>query len=370
MAGLYVHIPFCLQKCNYCDFYSEDDKNYLVNDYIEAIIKESKNYKTQFNPSFETLYIGGGTPTSLSEKSLDYLFSSIFSVCPKAGFKEISIEANPETMNEKKAKVLALNTTRVSIGAQSFNDAFLKLLNRIHDADAIKKAVTLLKEQEINNINIDIMFGIPGQTKQDVLDDLKKAVDLNPQHISFYLLTPYKNTFFFEKYRDSLPADEIIEEMYLSGIEMLRENGFIQYEISNFSKPGKQCLHNLNYWNIGEYKGIGASASSYYNNKRYTNVNSIIDYIDKMKKDKSTITFEEEYTENKKLKDYIIQKLRTTEGINYNFFKGKFKFNFKQKYSNIIDNLCKTGYLQETKDGIFLTAKGLLVSNRILIEFI
>ncbi len=370
MTGLYVHIPFCLQKCNYCDFYSEDDKNYLVNDYIEAIIKELKNYKKQFNPLFETLYIGGGTPTSVSEKYLDYIFSGIFSIYPKSKFKEITIEANPETINEKKAKVIALNTTRVSIGAQSFNNEFLKLLNRIHNAEAIKNAINFLKDWQVKNINLDIMFGMPGQTNKDVLDDLKKAIDLEPQHISFYILTPYKNTFFYEKYIYKLPSDEIIEEMYLSGIELLQKHGFSQYEISNFCKPQNQCIHNLNYWNTGEYIGIGASASSCYNNKRYANIKSIEIYIEKIKKNENPFDFTEEYTDDKKLKDYIIQKLRTVEGINYNIFKKKFNFDFKQKYSNIIDNLSKTGYLQQTKDSISLTAKGFLVSNRIITEFI
>lgn len=370
MTGLYVHLPFCLQKCNYCDFYSEDDKNYLTGDYIEALIKELRRYKSQFNPLFRTLYIGGGTPTSLSEKFLDYFFSSVFSVYPKADFKEITIEANPETINKKKARVLLLNTTRVSIGAQSFNDDFLRLLGRIHNAESIKKAVALLQQYEIKNINIDIMAGIPGQTQQDVLDDVKKASDLKPQHISFYILTSYKDTEFANKYRDKMPEDSLVEEMYLSGVEMLQKNGFIQYEISNFSKPQKECIHNLSYWNIDEYIGIGASAASYYNNKRYTNVKSIAGYIEKMKKNETAVDFEEEYTEDKKLKDYIIQKLRTTEGINYSIFRDKFKFDFKEKYSNIINKLRKTVYLHETEDGLALNPKGFLVSNKILQEFV
>lgn len=370
MTGLYFHIPFCIQKCNYCDFYSEDDKNYLINDYVESLIKELKNYKSLFNPIFNTLYIGGGTPAFLTEKFLDYIFSAIFSFYSKSNFKEITIESNPETINEKKAKVLSLNATRVSVGAQSFNDKFLKLLNRVHDAESIKKAIALLKQYEIKNINIDIMMGIPGQTKQDVLDDINKVSDLAPQHISFYVLTLYRDTEFAKKYNDKMPDDSLIQEMYLSGVEMLKKNGFIQYEISNFSKPDKECIHNLNYWDIGEYIGIGASASSYYNNKRYTNISSITGYIEKIKKSEIPIDFEEEYTEDKKLKDYIIQKLRTVKGINYEVFKKKFNFDFKQKYSNIIDKLKKTVYLVETQENIALTPDGFLVSNKILQEFI
>lgn len=370
MTGLYVHIPFCLQKCNYCDFYSEDDRNYLINDYIEALIKELKKYKSDFNPCFDTLYIGGGTPTSLSEKFLDYIFSGIFSIYPKTGFKEITIEANPETINEKKAKVISLNVTRVSVGAQSFNNNFLKLLNRIHNADSVKRAIVILRQHEIKNINIDILMGIPGQTQQDVFDDIRKAVDLTVQHISFYILTVYNGTEFANKYRNKMPDDSLIEEMYLGGVDMLQKNGFIQYEISNFSIPGKICIHNQNYWNLGEYTGIGASASSFFNNKRYTNIKSIESYIEKIKKNEIPVCFEEELTEDKQLKDYIIMKLRTVAGINIKEFEEKFKFNFIEKYSNIIDKLIKDGYMKETKDTFVLSPKGFLVSNKILQEFI
>ncbi|MBP7791892.1 MAG: radical SAM family heme chaperone HemW [Candidatus Goldbacteria bacterium] len=369
MSGIYVHIPFCLQKCNYCDFYSEDDKNYLINDYFEAIIMELKNYKSKFTKLFDTLYIGGGTPTSVSEKFLDYVFSGIFSIYPKKNFKEITIEANPETINEKKAKVISLNATRVSIGAQSFNDDFLKLLNRIHNSETIKKAVSFLRQCEINNVNIDVMLGIPGQTKQDVYYDICRAVDLKPQHVSFYILTPYDGTEFKKKYGNKMPDDSLIEEMYLSGAALLQKNGFMQYEISNFSIPGKECIHNLNYWNIGEYTGIGASASSCFNGKRYTNVKSIEGYVEKIRKNESPADFEEKYTEDKKIKDYIMLKLRTTEGIKYGSFIEKFGFDFRGKYSNIIDKFRKTVYVIETKDGLSLTPKGFLVSNRILQEF-
>jgi oxygen-independent coproporphyrinogen-3 oxidase len=370
MPGLYVHIPFCLQKCNYCDFYSEDDKNYLICDYLEAIIKELKKYKSLYNPFFETLYIGGGTPTSLSEKFLDYMFSGIFTMFPKTNFKEITIEVNPETINEKKAKVLSLNVTRVSIGGQSFNDNFLKLLNRVHNADSIKRSVFLLSNYGISNINLDIMLGIPGQTLQDVCDDLKKAIDLNPQHISFYILTAYSGTEFADKYGSNLPDDIEIEEMYLNGSKILEQNGFYQYEISNFSKLKKECIHNLNYWNLGEYLGIGASASSFLNNKRFTNIKSIEGYIEKIKKDESPIIYEEQYSTDKYLKDYIILKFRTVAGINLKEFEEKFKFNFREKYSNIIDRLLKDGYITQTQEALALTKKGFLVSNRILQEFI
>ncbi|MCX7698757.1 MAG: radical SAM family heme chaperone HemW [Candidatus Goldbacteria bacterium] len=370
MLGLYVHVPFCFQKCNYCDFYSEDDKNYLINDYIEALIKELKKYKSEFNFCFDTLYIGGGTPTSLSEKFLDYIFSGIFSIYPRTSFKEITIEVNPDTINEKKAKVLSLNVTRVSVGAQSFNDNFLKLLNRIHDSESVKRAVEILSEWGIENINLDIMIGIPGQGLNDVFIDIKKAIELKPQHISFYILTPYPETQFLEKYSKNLPNDDLIEKMYLGGVDLLQKNGFMQYEISNFSIPGKECIHNLNYWNLGEYIGIGASASSFFNNKRYTNIKSIEGYIEMIRKNKTPIYFEEEITADKRLKEYIILKLRTTTGIKLEEFYDKFKFNFVEKYSNIIDKLTRDGYMRKTIDKISLTTKGFLVSNKILQQFI
>jgi oxygen-independent coproporphyrinogen-3 oxidase len=367
MSGLYVHIPFCIQKCDYCDFYSEDDKNYLIQDYLQAVIKELQKYKYQYNPVFDTLYIGGGTPTSISEKFLDFLFSSIFSIYPKSCFKEITIEINPETLTEKKTKVISLNVTRASVGAQSFNDDLLKILNRVHNSETIKKAIGLLRQYDINNINIDIMFGIPQQKPDDALNDLKQTIDLKPSHISYYMLTLYKNT---KMYGYKLPDDKLIEDMYLKGVDFLNKNGFIQYEISNFCQKGKECIHNLNYWNIGQYIGVGASASSYYNNERYTNIKSIAGYINKINKDEKVIDFVEKYTEDKKLKDYIILKLRTTKGILYDDFKEKFKFDFKEKYSNIIDKLVKAGLSKEEKNSFSLTERGFIVSNKILQEFI
>jgi len=280
-TGLYVHVPFCLQKCPYCDFSSFDDNIYYADDYINALSAELEYYKKNYNPVYETLFIGGGTPPRPSEKQLDYLFASVYRCAERKNLKEITIEANPETLTGKKARVLKINADRVSMGAQSFNNKFLKELGRVHDSAAVLKAADILKQNGIDNFNIDLMFGIPGQAVTDVIYDIKAAVKLNPSHISFYMLTLYENTPYAESAKP--PQDSILAQMYEKGVEALEAEGYRQYEISNFAKPGKKCLHNLNYWGMGHYIGIGTSASSYFDGKRYTNIKDVAEYIKRMK---------------------------------------------------------------------------------------
>jgi oxygen-independent coproporphyrinogen III oxidase len=371
MSGLYIHIPFCIQKCPYCDFYSCDDRIYLSDDYLDCLNRELRLNKDKYNPAYDTLFIGGGTPSSLTEKQLDLLFSGIYGMASKSYFKEITIEANPETITEKKAKVIAPNVTRVSMGAQSFNDVFLKALGRIHDSNTVFKAIKLLRQQGVENINLDLMYGLPGQKAQDVFEDIKKAVSAGIEHISFYMLTVYEKTVFAEKYKNGsgLPGDDEIEEMYLKGVELLGSNGFIQYEISNFAKPGRECRHNLMYWNLGKYTGIGASASSFSGHRRYTNVKSTEEYIKNIKQGKDPADFSEEYTKDIELKEFIMLKLRTSEGLDYMEFKERFDFDFAQKYSNIIDKFRAAALMQDAASGIRLSARGFLLSNNIIKEF-
>ena len=371
MPGLYIHIPFCIQKCPYCDFYSCDDRMYLSDDYLGCVTRELRLNKDKYNLDYDTLFTGGGTPSSMTEKQLDLLFSGIYGIIPRNKFSEITIEANPETINEKKARVLAANVTRASMGAQSFNDKLLNALGRIHDSKTIFKAIKLLQEQGIKNINLDLMYGLPGQKVPDALEDIKKAAGAGVEHISFYMLTIYGDTPFAEKYKGGagLPGDDEIEEMYLKGVELLEAGGFKQYEISNFAKPGMECRHNLNYWNLGKYMGIGAAASSFSGNRRYTNIKSMEGYIKRIKQGSDPADISEEFTRDNELKEFIMLKLRTTAGLDFGEFKERFNFDFKQKYSNIIDKFRPTGLIQGTASGIRLSGKGFLVSNNIINEF-
>ena len=371
-TGLYVHIPFCVQKCGYCDFYSCDDKFYLIDDYTEAVIKELKYYKNKYEIEFSTLFIGGGTPTVLAEKQLDALFTGIYSLYPKKNFKEITIEANPETITEKTAKVLAANVNRVSMGAQSFDDNILKTLGRVHNAEKIKEAFAVLRENNISNINLDLMYGIPGQNVSMVISDIEEASSMGAEHISFYMFTPYPDTpagKLIESGGLKMPPDEDITDIFITGAGFLEGNDYMQYEIANFCKPGRECVHNLNYWDCGKYIGIGAAAASYFDGLRYVNLKNIEDYIKQLKKNDDPAKTSEKITPDMELKEFIMLKLRTVQGINKADFRERFGYDFDGRFGKIIERPLKGGLLTDSADAIALTRKGMMVSNTVIALF-
>lgn len=372
MPGLYIHIPFCVKKCPYCDFSSYDDILYLADDYIDCVLKELKYYKNNFEIEYDTLFIGGGTPTVLTDKQLDSLFTGIYSMVERKKLKEISIEINPESITDKKAKVLEANVNRVSMGCQSFHDKFLEKLCRIHSAEAIYRAYDILRKNNIKNINFDLMYGIEGQSTADVLHNIAEIIKLKPEHVSYYMLTVYNHTEFGRLSQSgemTLPHDDVIEHMYERGASVLEEAGYKQYEISNFAMPGKQCRHNLNYWKPGEYTGIGSSASSYFKQARYSNAEIPAEYMKKIKAGQDPAVFTEKIDEEKKKKDYIMMRLRTTDGLDYSEFKAIFKFDFQAKYSNIIGKLTAEGLARGINTALILTRKGFLISNEIIKQF-
>ncbi len=372
MPGLYVHIPFCIKKCPYCDFSSFDDILYLADDYIECVLRELRHYKNNFGIEFDTLFIGGGTPTVLTEKQMDSLFTGIYSIIDRKKLREITMEVNPETVTEKKARILEANAGRVSMGCQSFHDKFLEKLCRIHSAESIYKAYDILRKHNIKNINFDLMYGIEGQSTADVLHNIGEIVKLKPEHVSFYMLTVYSHTEFgrlSERGEMELPHDEVIGHMYERGAQALEAAGYAQYEISNFALPGKQCKHNLNYWKPGEYIGIGSSAASYFKQSRFSNVESPADYIKKIKAGEDPAGFTEKIDDEKKKKDYIMMRLRTKDGLDYAGFKSIFEFDFPAKYSNMIGKLKAEGLAENIDTALSLTRKGFLLSNEIIKQF-
>jgi oxygen-independent coproporphyrinogen-3 oxidase len=372
MPGLYIHLPFCIKKCPYCDFASFDDIAYLADDYIEAVISELGAEAGKVKGPFETLFIGGGTPTMLNEKQLDRLFSAVYAICPRKNFREITVEANPETVTEKKAKILRANATRVSMGCQSFDDGELKKLCRIHDRKAIDRAFSILIGEGIGNINIDLIYGLEGQSAESAIYSVREAIKLNPAHISFYMMTLYGHTVFgemSEKGELSLPEDAEIEKMYMEGCAALESSGYIQYEISNFSKKNMECLHNLNYWRQGEYLGVGSAAASYIDSIRKVNTLSPGAYIKKIRSGTGPVETSEEITPELLLKEHIMLRLRTVKGIDYALFKKVFNFDFEAKYSNIIENLSGQGLAAAGPGYFSLTRKGFLLSNEIIGNF-
>ena len=258
------------------------------------------------------------------------------------------------------------------MGCQSFNDAELKKLCRIHDRKAIDRAFSILMGKGMENINIDLIYGLEGQTTENALYSVREAIKLGPAHISFYMMTLYGHTVFgemAEKGGLSLPEDSEIEKMYMEGCAALESAGYGQYEISNFSRKDRECLHNLNYWRQGEYLGVGSAAASYMDSVRRVNAPSPETYIKKIRSLTSAVETSEEITPDLLLKEHIMLRLRTVSGIDYSLFKKVFNFDFGTKYSNIIENLAGQGLATAGPGSFSLTRKGFLLSNEIIGKF-
>ena len=356
MKSVYVHIPFCKQKCLYCDFNSFDNKEDLIEKYFGALIKEIKLYK--IDNELETIYIGGGTPSFPNEKYIEELLSNL----PKA--KEITLELNPGTITESKLlKYKEIGINRLSIGLQAIQDSILKEIGRIHTFKEFDEVFSLARKVGFDNINVDLMHGLPNQKLTDFKESVDYLVKLNPEHISCYSLILHDNIF------KNLPEDEEEREMYYYAKNELTKNGYEHYEISNFAKAGKKSNHNLVYWNQEEYIGVGAGASSYMDNKRYTNIGGIEEYIERINNNESVNIIEEEQTKEDKLKEYIILQLRLIKGLNIEKTNKKFNIDFLSLYEKQIKKL-KDLKLIKVEESIYLTDKGLDLANIVWEEFV
>ena len=279
--SLYIHIPFCISKCIYCDFNSIVIKSQMVDEYLEAI--EQELLSATGKHSFRTVFIGGGTPTVLNETQLGRLLNMISRYVDVPNLKEYTIEVNPGTLSDEKANIMKKShVDRISIGIQSFNDRYLKLLGRIHSADEAKDIFLNLREKGFKNISIDLIYGYPAQTINEWKRDLRECCKLGPEHISAYCLTYEQGTPIVEM-ADSGTLKKLSEEeelkMYEFTNDFLSNKDYNHYEISNFAKQGKECRHNTVYWENREYVGIGAGAFSYVNGERYCNIKSVKEYI-------------------------------------------------------------------------------------------
>lgn len=377
-AGLapafYVHIPFCRKKCNYCDFVSTQITQIKNTDYTDEYLKIlAKEFSlvlpSTCYPLLSTLYIGGGTPSVFSEKQIDFLFARIFnyfSSCDqrKSLFRdessiipEITFEVNPESITEQKLKTLKdCGVNRLSIGLQSFDDTVLNFLGRVHTVKDFLICYESARKTGFENINVDLIFGIPGQTAENWSRTLKDAVRLNPEHISVYSLTIEKGTIFF---KTGLQKDDDTDaDMYEFAIGYLEKNGYHQYEISNFSKPGLECRHNINYWKNGEYLGCGLGAVSYIKGRRIKNTENLTDYLS----GKFRSGFEELKSDEKMSEDLMLG-LRLIDGV-------ELSDNIREKFSVNIINLKNDGLLKEQNNFLKLTDRGIMFANRVFREFL
>lgn len=369
--SLYVHIPFCKQKCFYCDFKSYAGIEELENDYIDALILEIRNKCKGY--LIKTLFIGGGTPSYLSENNLSKLLKEL----NKLSFlddAEKTIECNPGTLSDEKIKIIKENNiNRISMGLQTTKNNLLKNIGRIHTIEEFKANYKRVRELGIENINIDIMFGLPNQSLEDYKETLEDIVKLNPEHISAYSLIIEEGTYFYKLYEENklnIPNEDDERRMYEITKEILEDNNYKQYEISNYAKEGRECRHNKVYWELDEYIGVGVSASSFIDEKRIKNIDNIKEYIERIN---SNIDVSESIVANslkEDMEEFMFLGLRMIEGVSIDKFKDKFSKDINDVYGEIINKNKKLDLLDEKNGRIYLTDKGIEVSNWVMSEFI
>ena len=375
--GIYVHIPFCKQKCKYCDFVSFTNCEEKYENYFESIIKEIENKRLDTsNTVVSTIYIGGGTPSIVPPKFIEQVINKIRSKFNISNEAEITIEINPGTVNKEKLQYYKnIGINRLSIGLQSADDRLLELIGRIHTYTEFEEAYTLARSMGFKNINVDLMIGLPTQSLEDVKKTLESIIEKNPEHISVYSLIVEEGTKMFDLISNNILQllDEKIErEMYWFVKNTLEKNGYFQYEISNFSKKGYESHHNMNCWKQMEYIGYGVAAHSYFNNKRFSNINNIVEYIKNCEADniEKNIILNEEQDKTEQMKEYMLLGLRKIEGVNIEAFKNKFNENSIEIFKCEIDKLINENLIENVDGYIRLTSKGLDLANQVWMEFI
>lgn len=373
MAGLYIHVPFCAKRCIYCDFYSQTNTKYK-DDYIKAVIQElilRKDYIE--NEPINTIYLGGGTPSQLQANDFEILFNTLSKYYDISSCEEITLEANPDDIsNTYLNELLRFPFNRISLGIQSFNDKTLHFLNRRHNREQAIKAVSLCQDAGLNNLSIDLMYGLPAQTNEAWTNSLSEALQLDVPHISAYHLTYEENTTLYLNMQKGIinPIDEEISiQLFHTLINKLTDAGYMHYEISNFCKPGYLARHNTAYWTNQKYIGVGPSAHSYNHHSRQWNVASLPDYIQKVMNagsyyEKETLDIKTRYN------DYILTHLRTMWGIRLNDLFDRFGKDFAEYFIRQAEPYIIKKWLKKDGETIQLTKDGILVSDSIFCDLI
>lgn len=383
--GLYIHIPFCKQKCSYCDFCSYANKESFIKRYIQCVLKEiievGNNNKIDFENGkddlflVKTMYIGGGTPSLIDSKYIVQIIEDIklnFKIDEKA---EITIEVNPGTVTlEKLEDYKRTGINRLSIGLQSTQEHLLKEIGRIHTYLDFLDTFRFAREAGFENINVDLMIGLPNQTLEEVKDSIEEIVSMEPEHISVYSLILEENTPLFKKVEEGLelPNEDLERKMYWAVKQTLEQNNYIHYEISNFAKKGYESKHNLDCWNQKEYIGFGIAAHSYTNGIRYSNIENIEQYIKNYDEDKTeeNLVFHEKQDMEAMQKEYMLLGLRKIDGVSIQEFKIKFVANPVFLYHSELEKLVNEELLEIDGDMIKLTNKGLDLANIVWEEFV
>ena len=374
--GLYIHIPYCVHKCGYCDFNSHPIKHDEMDAYVDALNIELNYYAEKYSSigTVNTIFLGGGTPTTLSSCLLEKILRECknkFNVTTDA---EITIEANPATISAEKLRLIReIGYNRISIGAQSFHENELKLLDRVHGVEEIHTTVKRARDAGFNNLSLDLMFAIPNQTLNEWENNIYQALDKNPEHLSTYNLTIEPGTAFWKMQSNgklTMPENSHQYEMYRRTIELLKNNGYNHYEISNFSREGKECRHNITYWQNTNSIGLGAGASSYLSGLRFKNTNLPAHYIQKIQDKNMPVESSESLEPRQAMGETIMLGLRLLQGINIYKFEDRFKTSFKKIFGNTISSLQEKELIIIEQDHIRLSEKGLFLADSVILEFI
>ena len=383
--GLYIHIPFCRQKCFYCDFPSFAGREKKIDKYLQALEQEFallrqrlyqkdnvRDTESKFAP--RTIYIGGGTPTALNAHQLKKLLEIVQKYVTVAKAEEFTVEMNPGTVDREKLLLLQqAGVNRLSVGVQSFDDHCLQKIGRIHTAQDAVNTIELAHNLGFDNISLDLIYGLPQQDREILTKSVERALTLPVQHISIYGLQLEEGTA-FQRMADmgklQLPTDELVETMHDYIVEKLPEAGYHRYEISNYALPGYESKHNLSYWQDVDYLGLGSGAHSYWQGTRYENPRSIDDYISALEVGRLPSTLEEQVDRHAHMEEYCFLGLRTAAGIDKNLFQQKFGVDLFTVYGRTIEKLVAQDLLQHTANGIALTTLGMKYGNQVFGEFL
>lgn len=364
LPGLYIHVPFCFSKCHYCDFYSITDLN-KIDLWLLALEQEALIYSSYFK-EFDTLYLGGGTPSLLSLQQFEKLFKIIYDNFTFTEDSEITIEVNPNDVTNDKLKFFnSVGINRISLGVQSFDDNILRFLGRRHTANDSRNAIELIRNACIKNLCVDLIYGIVGQSKKSLNNTLCEVMSYKPEHISSYQLTIKDGTHFDRMLKNKMIkriSENDESNIYIKISDFFTENGYIHYEVSSFAKEGFVSKHNSKYWNHEPYLGLSCSAHSFYKNRRWWNVSSIDEYIYKLKDQNLPIESEEILDDDQLATERIMLKFRTNNGIKLSLLE--------KKECDEIDKLATIGYINVVGDFIFPTVRGFLVADSLARYFV
>lgn len=373
--GLYAHIPFCMKKCGYCDFLSWCGTSEEKETYVQALLKEVESYR-EFARGYRvsTVFVGGGTPSVLEAGQMERVLGKIQDVFELEKKPEITLEMNPGTVTEEKLQCYKENgVNRLSIGLQSVKNEKLQLLGRIHSYEEFLESYELTRKAGFTNISVDLISSIPGQKLEDWTEELAALAALSPEHISVYQLIIEEGTPFYEKYAEHeelLPDEEESREIYLWTGRFLKEQGYEQYEISNYAKPGKESRHNLKYWERGDYLGLGLGAASMVRNIRMSNTKDIKTYLERCGQPKTMREDVQFLEEARQMEEFMFLGLRKTRGVSRKEFRRIFGQEMDMVYEKALHKCLENGMLKEHKDRVYLSEEGILLSNAVLSEFL